>query len=58
MKSHIQLTNTISKQVFDYYIEHATNIQLYHRASVLMQQLSVIENVENQNISFNVPSAA
>lgn len=58
MITHIQLTNSITSQVFDYHIEHSTNIQLYHRVSTLMTQLSEIENIDPQNVSFNIPLAA
>ena len=55
MTTHIQLINTLSGQAFDYYIEHSTNMQLYYRVSVLMVVLAEIENVSDQNISFNIP---
>ena len=55
MITHIQLTNSITGQVFDFYIDHTTNTQLYYRVKVLMTQIAIIEDIDPQNVSFNIP---
>ena len=55
MITHIQLTNSITGQVFDFYVDHTTNNQLYYRVKVLMTQISIIEQIHEQNVSFNIP---
>ena len=55
MITHIQLTNSITSQVFDFYVDHTTNTQLYYRVKVLMTQIAIIEDINEQNVSFNIP---
>lgn len=53
--THFTLTNNLTGQVFDFYIDYINNIHFYYRVSVIMEQIAVIEDIDPANITFNLP---
>ena len=54
----LELTNNITGQVFNFNLEVSNWTQYYNRVSVIMFQLSIIENVNPKNISHIITEQA
>lgn len=54
----LELTNNITGQVFNFNLEVSNWTQYYNRVSVIMFQLSIIENVNPENISHIITEQA
>ena len=54
----LELTNNITGQDFSFKLEVSNWTQYYNRVSVIMYQLSIIENVNPENISHIITEKA
>lgn len=52
----ITITNNITGQQFFFYVEVVNMTQLYARVRVLMTQISIIENINENNVSHTITS--
>ena len=50
----VDLTNTMTGQLYSYQVQVNNLTQFYNRLGVLMEQLAVIEDVSPANISHNI----
>ena len=51
---NVDLTNTMTGQLYSYQVQVNNLTQFYNRLGVLMEQLAIIEDVSPANISHNI----